>query len=110
MMLVPAADQRVRFALTDRRRVPEMPGCYALASFDEEILYVGLAKSLRRRFCEHREDNSKRQTVEGVKAAWFHFTLCTESKMMRIERGWMNLYKSLHDQLPPMNKVYSPVV
>ena len=107
--LVPPVTTRVRFSLSDRFKVPEQPGCYALASHDGDVLYVGLATNLRRRLRDHRESDEKRAAAKGRRADWFHFALCAGPELPRVERGWMNQYETLHGELPPMNKVYSPL-
>ena len=107
--LIPAAPHRVRFSLSARKHVPEVAGCYALAAFGDEILYVGMAKNLQRRLCQHCDDETKRNRIRGTVATWFYFVLCDEAELWRIERGWMNQYQERHVELPPMNKVYSPI-
>jgi vacuolar-type H+-ATPase subunit B/Vma2 len=107
--LVPAVTANVRFSLRDRKRLPAESGCYALASFEGDILYVGLAADLSRRFCQHREDDSKRQATRGVAVTWFYYATFPKANLRRVERGWMNQYRDRHGELPPLNKVYSPV-
>lgn len=107
--LLPPAQSRVRFDLSQRYRVPDGPGCYALASFDSRVLYVGQTKDLRQRLCAHRDDEEKRRPVQGLTAVWFCFAPRAEKEIGRVERGWMNQYEALHGELPPLNKIYSPV-
>jgi hypothetical protein len=107
--LRPAVDKKVRFSLSDQKLVSSMAGCYVLASISGDVLYVGLASNLQRRFGQHREDETKRQAVAGMIAASFHWHLCAEAGMARVERGWMGQYETMHGTLPPMNKVYSPI-
>jgi hypothetical protein len=108
-VLAPSVQARVRFSLRDRKQVPPSSGCYALTSLEGDVLYVGLATNLSSRLCQHREDDSKRNPIRGVSAVWFYFTQVSRFNLRRVERGWMNQYMDQHAELPPLNKVYSPI-
>jgi hypothetical protein len=107
--LAPRVANRVRFSLREQKLVPSAPGCYALVSLDEEVLYLGLTNNLSRRLAEHCESRVKRAPVNGRKAMWFHYVPVEKLKLGRVERGWMNQYLQLHGRLPPLNRVFSPV-
>ena len=106
---IPAESIRVRFSVSQRRKVPAEAGCYVLASFDNYVLYVGLTDSLRRRFGEHNEDVGKCAVVDGRKVFWFYFIPMPVTQVARVERGWQNQFSSLHGSLPPFNRIASPV-
>ena len=57
--LVPAPQFSELFARRSYKFVPDAEGCYTLTTFDGTVLYVGLAKNLRRRFFQHLEDPEK---------------------------------------------------
>lgn len=107
--LVPGVTSKVRFSLADKKRVPDRPGCYALITADNDVLYVGQATSLCGRLDSHTGDLEKRELVAGKRAAFFAYVECKGSYVSRVERGWMNQHLALHGELPPLNKVYSPV-
>lgn len=89
--------------------MPSEPGCYVLATAAANVIYVGLATNLRRRFSQHRDTKEKRQRTPVGVAFWFYFMTCAESDTCRIERTWLNEHLELHAELPILNKVYSPV-
>lgn len=105
----PAPEAAVRFALAMRSRVPSGSGCYALCSFDRQVLYVGLTDDLSRRFEEHVLNDAKHAVVDGVRAFWFHWVVVPIVAIPRIERGWQNQYAAIHGRLPPLNKILSPI-
>jgi excinuclease UvrABC nuclease subunit len=107
--LVPGVTGKVRFSLADKKRVPDRAGCYALITADNDVLYVGQATSLCGRLDNHTDDVGKRELVSGMRAAFFAYVECSETEVSRVERGWMNQHLTLHGELPPLNKVYSPV-
>lgn len=107
--LVPRPKKRVEFSLRYRHSVPSEPGCYVLATAAANVIYVGLATNLRRRFSQHRDTKEKRQRTPVGVAFWFYFMTCAESDTCRIERTWLNEHLELHAELPILNKVYSPV-
>lgn len=107
--LIPAVTQRIQFGLRFRKFVPRETGCYALTTFDNHILYVGLTDSLYRRFNEHWDSKDKRLPNKLGRAFWFYYLTCPEKVLCRIERTWMNQHVELHGVRPILNKVDSPV-
>ena len=104
--LSPRPMSKESFRRATMRFVSEHSGCYALTTFDEDILYVGLARNLRRRFGQHLDTPEKVVATEQGRAIWFFWLECKE--LERVERSWMNAYASRHGVLPVLNKVYSP--
>jgi predicted GIY-YIG superfamily endonuclease len=80
-----------------------------LTAFDDEILYIGLTEDLHRRFFQHRDKQEKRAPTSKGVAFWFYYMVCHEQEIARIERSWLNQYQELHGELPPLNKIQSPV-
>lgn len=107
--LVPTVELRKQFNLKERKFVPKESGCYILATFDNEILYIGLTDNLNRRFAEHRNTKEKRHPTSQGKAFWFYYLTCKENETYRLERTWINIYTGFHGVLPVLNKVNSPI-
>ena len=107
--LVPRLYRKVEFSFRHHRLVPHEVGCYVLATFDDEILYVGLTENLHRRFSDHRGNNEKCGRTSQGAAFWFYYLACNKKELYRIERTWLNQYHDLHGEWPVLNKIYSPV-
>jgi hypothetical protein len=105
--LIPRPFEREAFRRDRLRYVPDCPGCYALATFSGTVLYVGLAKSLRRRMNDHLDSPRKTgETAHGraILAYWI-----TTEDLQRVERTWMNMHQIAEGRLPILNQIYSPV-
>jgi hypothetical protein len=76
-----------------------------LATFDEDVLYVGLAKNLGRRMGQHLDSPEKVNATSLGRAVWFFWLSCVE--LNKVERTWMNIYAQHHGTLPVLNKIYS---
>lgn len=107
--LLPQPTLRAQFSLRWAKDVPEAVGCYALTTFDQEIIYVGLTVNLRQRFKQHRDSDEKRGLTPKGRAFWFYYMLATREKIERIERGWINQHVELHGVRPALNRVDSPI-
>lgn len=108
--LRPSPDIRVPFAWSYHVTVPERPGCYALVAFGGEVLYVGLAtRSIRSRMGTHLDTPEKCSAGAQGAAYWFYYALRDASEVGSIERGWMNGAILEDGEMPPLNKVYSPL-
>ncbi|MGE0774401.1 MAG: GIY-YIG nuclease family protein [Sphingomonadaceae bacterium] len=105
--LTPRPDQREAFRRAQTRFIPTESGCYVLATFAGEIIYIGLAKSLRRRFEQHLDTPEKTSPTKLGKAAFFYWL--EYSNLKKLERSWMNAFISDEGALPVLNKLYSPV-
>lgn len=108
--LVPAVQHKVEFSLKARKFVPAAVGCYVLSTFQNDILYVGLTDDLNRRFSQHRETPEKSEPTPFGRAFWFHYLLCEEREINRIERTWMNEHLEIHGVWPVLNKANSPLL
>jgi hypothetical protein len=105
--LIPLPTEKEPFRRSAMRFATEEPGCYALTTFDQEILYVGLASNLRRRMSQHLDTPEKVGATDYGRAIWFYWHRCKD--LNKVERSWMNAYVLQHGVLPVLNKVYSGV-
>jgi len=107
--LSPFPMNKVRFNLGSFKIVPRQSGCYALTTFDDNILYIGLAVNLNSRFIQHLDNPEKtKPTIEG-KAIWFYYLEYTETNLPKLERSWLNQFSAKHGTRPILNKVDSPI-
>lgn len=94
------------FSRNKAKFVPASSGCYALTTFDETVLYLGLATDLRRRFNQHL-DNSEKTNATFLGRATKFFWIET-ADINRVERTWLNIHVHNEGKYPVLNKVYSP--
>lgn len=104
--LIPATSQWEPFTLSKSKFIPNVAGCYVLTSFEEIVLYVGLATDLRRRFIQHLGNPEKKGVSGGGRATKFHWV--ETSDINRVERTWLNIHVHHEGRYPTLNKVYSP--
>jgi hypothetical protein len=107
--LVPKPINKVQFKLAFYKSVPAESGCYVLATFDNDILYIGLASNLNNRFKQHLDNPEKTNPTNNGKAIWFYYTTFDPKNLPKLERTWLNQFSDIHGQLPTLNKIYSPV-
>lgn len=88
------------------RFVPETSGCYALATFGKTVLYIGLAKNLRKRFNDHLDTPAKTAETKLGRAVLFFWIESAE--LNKIERTWLNIHTNQEGSLPLLNSIYSP--
>jgi excinuclease UvrABC nuclease subunit len=107
--LSPFPTNKVRFNLGSFKIVPKRSGCYVLTSFDNNILYIGLAINLNSRLIQHLDSPDKtKPTIEG-KAIWFYYLEYSDTNLPKLERSWLNQFSSIHGTRPILNKVDSPI-
>lgn len=109
--LVPPPAERTQFAWSHRAQVPAKPGCYALVTYNGDVLYVGLATgSVQSRMASHLDTSEKRKGSPLGVPFWFYYSIVTEPyKVGPIERGWMNQAILEDGEIPFLNKVFSPI-
>jgi hypothetical protein len=108
--LLPAPGEKTRFAWSHHITVPDLAGCYALVTFHGDILYVGLATaSIRSRMGDHLDTAAKRVGTDLGVPFWFYYLVQTDKPVAPIERGWMNQAILEDGEMPPLNRVYSPL-
>ncbi len=94
------------FSRNKAKFVPDGSGCYVLTTFEDHVLYVGLAVNLRRRFNDHLDNPEKTKPTEEGRATKFYWVETTDNN--RIERTWLNIHVSNEGRYPLLNKVFSP--
>lgn len=107
--LLPLPKEKQRFHRACFKFIPNKSGCYALTTFDGNILYIGLSESLRERFQQHLFNPEKTNPTPEGKAIWFYFFLCRKEELTKLERTWLNRFVAEHATRPMLNKVDSPV-
>lgn len=108
--LSPPPEHRTQFAWSHHTTVPEQPGCYALVTYAGDVLYVGLATtSIRNRIGSHLDTPLKRKGTDIGVPFWVHYIVRPAAEVAPIERGWMNTAILEDGEMPPLNRVYSPI-
>ena len=107
--LIPKPIDKIQFKLSSFKMVPQENGCYVLSTFDNDILYIGLAVNLNSRFKQHLDNPDKTNPTSDGKAIWFHYATFDPKNLPKLERTWLNQFSNLHGRLPILNKVNSPV-
>lgn len=105
--LKPQPEFKESFHPSREKFVTSKAGCYVLSTFAGVVLYVGLAKNLRRRMHEHLENSEKTAETPLGRAILFHWIESTD--LNTVERTWLNVHLQYEGTLPILNKIYSPV-
>ncbi len=107
--LNPPALARTNFNRSEYRYTPEQSGCYVLATYQGDILYIGQSDHIRRRFEEHLDCPEKTGITEKGRAFWFYWLLWDKAYLNALERAWMQAYSMENsDELPIMNSQSAP--
>ena len=106
VLLVPNPPVSESFSRNRERFIPTKPGCYVLTTFEQEVLYIGLTRNLRRRINEHLSNAAKTALTAQGRAVLVHWIETTE--MNKVERTWLNIHLVNEGRLPILNSVYSP--
>jgi hypothetical protein len=104
--LVPEPVKREPFKRNRLRFIPDTPGCYVLATFENVVLYLGLASRLRRRINDHLDDAAKTAETRLGRAVFVFWI--EHPGLNKVERTWMNIHIELEGALPILNGIYSP--
>ena len=107
--LKPLPTNKVPFALTSYNQVQKVQGCYILTTYDNQILYIGLATNLYTRFRNHLDTPEKTNPTADGKAVWFHYTTFDPKNLPKLERTWLNQFLNFHGRFPILNKTSSPI-
>lgn len=107
--LTPKPADKVQFKLSCFKVVPHVNGCYILTTFENHILYIGLATNLNNRFKQHLENSEKTSPTSEGKAIWFYYTIFDPKNLPKLERTWINQFTNINGKLPILNKVNSPI-
>jgi excinuclease UvrABC nuclease subunit len=89
--------------------VPDKSGCYVLSTFDNQILYIGQAVNLCKRFLQHLDNPEKTQPTSNGTAWLFWFFEYNAEKLSFLENSWLQEYQQLTGELPVLNKVQAPI-
>lgn len=103
--LTPRPLLRESFHLSREKFVPDRSGCYVLTTFSGIVLYIGLAKVLRRRLHEHLNSLEKTNITAFGRAVLFYWLESDE--LQKVERTWLNIHLENEGALPVLNKIYS---
>ncbi len=105
--LIPTCPNRVNFSRRELRLVPDESGCYALTNHNNDILYVGQG-DLGDRMGAHLGDPEKTSMTKLGKAFWFYYLL-VDSRLNRIEGGWVQQHEDMEGEKPILNKINPPM-
>lgn len=101
-------DKTLEFDYSNQNFIPEEYGCYLISNFNNEIMYIGKASSLKVRFTNHLETPEKNKLTKLGRAYWFSYKLCKdENEIARLERSWLNTYELEHGTLPIFNNLHA---
>jgi predicted GIY-YIG superfamily endonuclease len=108
--LIPKCIAKNEFTYKGLKNIPSKQGCYCITNINEDILYIGLATNLAQRSLQHIENPDKHlMTKYGCPYYFCYCLLDKNADIFKTERGWLNLYELEHGELPPYNKIHSPV-
>ena len=104
----PLLNRKIAFKRSEYQKIPTVAGCYVLSTFQDDVLYIGQAVSLNRRFLEHLDNPEKTHPTAEGKAFWFHFLEYDTDKIGVLENTWLQTFEMTEGRLPILNKVHSP--
>lgn len=104
--LFPLPSGREAFRLSREAFIPAKSGCYVLTTFGGVVLYIGLAKNLRKRMRNHLDTPEKVNFTPAGRAVLFYWLECAE--LNKVERTWLNIHIENTGGMPVLNKVFSP--
>lgn len=105
--LYPSPKNKEAFRLSREAFIPSKAGCYVLTTFSGVVLYVGLAKNLRKRIRNHLDTPEKVNLTSAGRAIFFYWHECAD--LNKVERMWLNMHIEYAGSMPVLNKVFSPV-
>lgn len=95
---------RVPFRRSELVRAPREPGCYALASIEDDVVYVGQSERLQRRMEQHLDDpRMNAQTPFGL-PVWFYYMLLPDERLVQYETQLLVRFKAIEGHLPSLNR------
>lgn len=107
--LNPAYGEQIRFSYPAISTLPESPGCYAIATYGKEILYIGKSEKIYSRAKQHWDEGEKRKPTPKGSAFWLAYKLCGRHEISALERGWILQYTlNSKGKLPYFNKSFPP--
>ena len=107
--LTPPPERNIVFAHFDIARIPSVSGCYALATFDRRVVYVGQTRDLNQRIRQHLEDNAKQAKTPWGVAHRIYYRECVVLELSDLESAWVDQFRLANrGKLPHFNKVEPP--
>ena len=106
--LRPVPNIKFAFRRSEHQKIPFISGCYVLATFQNEILYIGKSVDLNRRFQEHLDVPEKTLPTTDGKAFWFYILEQDATLIGNLENTWLQTFQITEGRLPSLNKVDSP--
>lgn len=108
--LNPKILDKIEFQLSKVKFLPEKKGCYVIANFSDDIMYIGQTINLKSRLKQHLESVEKTKLTPIGKAYFFYFKILEQEKELnKLERGWLNAFELKEGQIPILNSVRGPV-
>ena len=102
--LKPSLPNRATFRLSESIRVPDKSGCYALASINDDVIYIGLSVNLRQRMQQHLDNPRMTARTPLGLASWFYYGLWDAAEIARIETELLFNFKAVEGRLPTLNR------
>lgn len=107
--LAPPPERSIVFARFDVGRMPSASGCYALATFDHRVVYVGQTQDLNQRMRQHLADDEKQAKTPWGVAHRVYYRQCAVSGLSDLESAWVDQFRlANHGRLPHFNKIEPP--
>ena len=107
--LVPPPERSVVFAYFDVARMPNVSGCYALATFDHRVVYVGQTRDLNQRMRQHLADDEKQAKTPWGVAQRVYYRQCAVLALSDLESAWVDQFRLANrGRLPHFNKIEPP--
>ena len=106
--LFPLANEHLPFEFWAIERLPPTAGCYCLTNASMEVLYVGQAKSLRRRLREHFFANKRTLLTRFGRVSQVYWKRALLAELNPLERGWIETIRLIDGGLPPLNSIGAP--
>lgn len=94
------------------KEVPESPGCYLYYNIDDEVIYVGKAKNLKKRMASYfnRSNNTKTQHLVGKITRFDYFITNTETEALILENNLIKKYTPFYNIILKDDKKYPYIV
>ena len=104
--LAPRPIEWLPFSKGQIRRAPQNSGCYAITTFDNHLLYIGMAINIKRRLVQHLDDPDKATITPYGRATKVFWRMADDIR--KLERTWLNSCAATDGALPPFNIIDSP--
>src|ERR671916_3344294 len=90
MAVAPSADSRETRLREQRRALPDQPGVYLFRDVRGRVIYVGKAKSIRKRVASHF---SSRSQLSGLIDHIEYLVVATEAEALLTEQNFIKQYR-----------------